>query len=78
MQWCWWRHYCRLITFVDQATHSLKLSVVAALLPAVLLLYFGSVRSQVFRLRCSRFYWVLSTVAGDADPYGPCQYDDGG
>ena len=48
-------HLCR------QATHSLKLSVVAALLPAVLLLYFGSVRSQVFSFALfSAFYWVLS------------------
>ena len=49
-------HLCR------QATNRLKLSVIAALLPAVLLLYFGSVRSQVFSFALfSAFYWVLST-----------------
>jgi hypothetical protein len=45
-----------------RATDSIKLSVLAALLPAVLLLYFGSVRSQVFSFALfSAFYWVLST-----------------
>jgi hypothetical protein len=49
-------HLCR------QATDRLKLSVISALLPAVLLLYFGSVRSQVFSFALfSAFYWVLST-----------------
>ena len=49
-------HLCR------QATDSLKLSVISALVPAVLLLYFGSVRSQVFSFALfSAFYWVLST-----------------
>ena len=44
-----------------RATDHLKLSVVSALLPAVLLLYFGSVRSQVFSFALfSAFYWVLS------------------
>ena len=48
-------HLCR------QATDNLKLSVISALLPAVLLLYFGSVRSQVFSFALfSAFYWVLS------------------
>lgn len=48
-------HLCR------QATNQLKLSVITALLPAVLLLYFGSVRSQVFSFALfSAFYWVLS------------------
>src|SRR4030095_9453998 len=48
-------HLCR------RATGSVKLSVIAALLPAVLLLYFGSVRSQVFSFALfSAFYWVLS------------------
>jgi hypothetical protein len=43
------------------ATTSLRLSVVAALLPAAALLYFGSVRSQVFSFALfSIFYWVLS------------------
>ena len=45
-----------------RATTSVKLSVLSALLPAVLLLYFGSVRSQVFSFALfSAFYWVLST-----------------
>jgi hypothetical protein len=45
-----------------RATDSIKLSVMSALLPAVLLLYFGSVRSQVFSFALfSAFYWVLST-----------------
>jgi hypothetical protein len=45
-----------------RATNSIKLSVLSALLPAVLLLYFGSVRSQVFSFAFfSAFYWVLST-----------------
>ena len=49
-------HLCR------QATSSIKLSVLSALLPAVLLLYFGSVRSQVFSFALfSAFYWVLSS-----------------
>lgn len=49
-------HLCR------QATGRIKLSVISALLPAVLLLYFGSVRSQVFSFALfSAFYWVLST-----------------
>jgi hypothetical protein len=48
-------HLCR------EATDRVKLSVVSALLPAVLLLYFGSVRSQVFSFALfSAFYWVLS------------------
>ena len=48
-------HLCR------QATEWVKLSVVSALLPAILLLYFGSVRSQVFSFALfSAFYWVLS------------------
>ena len=48
-------HLCR------QATDWVKLSVVSALLPAILLLYFGSVRSQVFSFALfSAFYWVLS------------------
>jgi len=48
-------HLCR------QATDRLKLGVVSALLPAILLLYFGSVRSQVFSFALfSAFYWVLS------------------
>jgi hypothetical protein len=52
-------HLCR------QATDRLKLSVISALLPAVLLLYFGSVRSQVFSFALfSAFYWVLSTYRG--------------
>jgi hypothetical protein len=49
-------HLCR------RATDNIKLSVMSALLPAVLLLYFGSVRSQVFSFALfSAFYWVLST-----------------
>ena len=49
-------HLCR------QATDRLKLGVISALLPAVLLLYFGSVRSQVFSFALfSASYWVLST-----------------
>ena len=48
-------HLCR------EATDRVKLGVVSALLPAVLLLYFGSVRSQVFSFALfSAFYWVLS------------------
>ena len=48
-------HLCR------EATDRVKLSVMSALLPAVLLLYFGSVRSQVFSFALfSAFYWVLS------------------
>ena len=48
-----------------QATDRLKLSVISALLPAVLLLYFGSVRSQVFSFALfSAFYWVLSSYRG--------------
>ena len=48
-------HLCR------QATDKLRLAVITALLPAVLLLYFGSVRSQVFSfVLFSLFYWVLS------------------
>jgi hypothetical protein len=44
-----------------QATSSLKLAVMSALLPAVLLLYFGSVRTQVFSFALfSAYYWVLS------------------
>jgi hypothetical protein len=44
-----------------KATDKLRLSVITALLPAVLLLYFGSVRSQVFSFALfSVFYWVLS------------------
>ena len=44
-----------------QATDRLKVAVMSALLPAVLLLYFGSVRSQVFSFALfSAFYWVLS------------------
>lgn len=49
-------HLCR------EASDRLKLSVISALLPAVLLLYFGSVRTQVFSFALfSAFYWVLST-----------------
>jgi hypothetical protein len=48
-------HLCR------EATDRVKLGVISALLPAVLLLYFGSVRSQVFSFALfSAFYWVLS------------------
>jgi hypothetical protein len=48
-------HLCRL------STASLRLSVLISLLPAVLLLYFGSVRSQVFSfILFGVFYWVLS------------------
>ncbi len=48
-------HLCR------QSTDRIKLSVISALLPAVVLLYFGSVRSQVFSFALfSTFYWVLS------------------
>ena len=44
-----------------QATTRLRLAVITALMPAVLLLYFGSVRSQVFSFALfSSFYWVLS------------------
>jgi hypothetical protein len=44
-----------------EATTSLRLSVLAALLPAVALLYFGSVRSQVFSfVLFGVYYWVLS------------------
>jgi hypothetical protein len=44
-----------------EATTHLRLSVVAVLLPASTLLYFGSVRSQVFSFALfSTFYWVLS------------------
>ena len=44
-----------------QATSSVKLGVLSALLPAVLLLYFGSVRSQVFSFAFfSTFYLVLT------------------
>ncbi len=51
-------HLCRL------ATDGLKLSVICALMPAVLLLYFGSVRSQVFSFALfSAFYWVLSVYS---------------
>ena len=43
-----------------EATDHLRLSVVSALLPAILLLYFGSVRSQVFSfVLFAAFYWVL-------------------
>ena len=52
-------HLCR------QATDRLKLSVISALLPAVLLLYFGSVRSQIFSFALfSAYYWVLSSYVG--------------
>jgi len=45
-----------------KATPHLKLGVMSALLPAVLLLYFGSVRSQVFSfVLFSAFYWILSS-----------------
>jgi hypothetical protein len=48
-------HLCRL------STASLRLSVLVALLPAVSLLYFGSVRSQVFSfILFGVFYWVLA------------------
>jgi len=44
-----------------EATTNLRLSVLAALLPAVSLLYFGSVRSQVFSfILFGVYYWVLS------------------
>ena len=44
-----------------QATDKLRLAVITALLPAVLLLYFGSVRSQVFSFAIfAIYYWVLS------------------
>lgn len=44
-----------------QATNKIRLCAIIALLPAVLLLYFGSVRSQVFSFALfSVFYWVLS------------------
>lgn len=43
-----------------KATDRLRLSVVVAILPAVSLIYFGSVRSQVFSFALlSAFYWIL-------------------
>ena len=43
-----------------RATDRLRLSVVVAILPAVSLIYFGSVRSQVFSFALlSSFYWIL-------------------
>jgi hypothetical protein len=44
-----------------EATNHLRLSVVATIIPAVLLLYFGSVRTQVFSfVFFSFYYYVLS------------------
>jgi hypothetical protein len=45
-----------------EATDHLRLSVVVAIMPAVLLLYFGSVRTQVFSfVFFSAYYWILSS-----------------
>lgn len=43
-----------------RSTNRLRLGVVVAILPAVSLIYFGSVRSQVFSFALlSAFYWIL-------------------
>jgi hypothetical protein len=48
-------HLCR------RATSHLRVSVLAALIPAISLLYFGSVRTQVFSfVLFSVYYWVLT------------------